>query len=79
MDLSCSISSQFFLVGISVTSTSLMLYHIFPLGASMMLAALATEAGLPDGVLNVVHGTNVSSTSLEPFFFLLHLYDSKNI
>ncbi|XP_044505885.1 methylmalonate-semialdehyde dehydrogenase [acylating], mitochondrial-like isoform X3 [Mangifera indica] len=27
-------------------------------GASMMLVALAMEAGLPDGVLNVVHGTN---------------------
>ncbi|KAA8531456.1 hypothetical protein F0562_006191 [Nyssa sinensis] len=27
-------------------------------GASMILTALATEAGLPDGVLNVVHGTN---------------------
>ncbi|KAJ0040530.1 hypothetical protein Pint_27726 [Pistacia integerrima] len=49
---------QIFLMGISVTSTSLTLYHAFPLGASMMLAALATEAGLPGGVLNVVHGTN---------------------
>jgi len=29
-------------------------------GASMMLAELAMEAGLPDGVLNIVHGTHVS-------------------
>ncbi|KAG6406743.1 hypothetical protein SASPL_134352 [Salvia splendens] len=28
------------------------------LGASMILAELAMEAGLPDGVLNIVHGTN---------------------
>lgn len=28
-------------------------------GASMMLAELAMEAGLPNGVLNIVHGTNV--------------------
>ncbi|XP_057787987.1 methylmalonate-semialdehyde dehydrogenase [acylating], mitochondrial isoform X1 [Salvia miltiorrhiza] len=27
-------------------------------GASMILAELAMEAGLPDGVLNIVHGTN---------------------
>lgn len=29
-------------------------------GASMILAELAMEAGLPDGVLNIVHGTHVS-------------------
>lgn len=34
-----------------------------PPGASMILAALAKEAGLPDGVLNIVHGTNVCFTS----------------
>ena len=28
-------------------------------GASMILAALAMEAGLPDGVLNIVHGPHV--------------------
>lgn len=27
-------------------------------GASIMLAELAMEAGLPDGILNIVHGTN---------------------
>lgn len=26
----------------------------------MMVAALAAEAGLPDGVLNIVHGSHVS-------------------
>ncbi|CAN0921211.1 Methylmalonate-semialdehyde dehydrogenase [acylating], mitochondrial [Linum grandiflorum] len=29
-----------------------------PLGASVMLAELAMEAGLPEGVLNIVHGTH---------------------
>lgn len=40
-----------------------MVYKIYALcssGASMILAALAMEAGLPHGVLNIVHGTNVS-------------------
>lgn len=36
-----------------------MLSHVIA-GASMMLAELAMEAGLPNGVLNIVHGTNVS-------------------
>lgn len=30
-------------------------------GASIMLAELAMEAGLPKGVLNIVHGTHVRS------------------
>ncbi|XP_020975258.1 methylmalonate-semialdehyde dehydrogenase [acylating], mitochondrial isoform X5 [Arachis ipaensis] len=34
-------------------------------GASMILVALAMEAGLPDGVLNVVHGTHVCYTMQE--------------
>lgn len=33
-------------------------------GACMILAELAMEAGLPNGVLNIVHGTNVS---IQPF------------
>lgn len=37
------------------------------LGASMMLAELAMEAGLPSGVLNIVHGTHVC------FFLLTHI------
>lgn len=34
----------------------------------MILAALAIEAGLPDGVLNIVHGTHVSFFSLNLFY-----------
>nr|XP_016468906.1 PREDICTED: methylmalonate-semialdehyde dehydrogenase [acylating], mitochondrial-like [Nicotiana tabacum] len=36
----------------------LFLFHRLVSGASMMLAELAMEAGLPDGVLNIVHGTH---------------------
>ncbi|KAG6762526.1 hypothetical protein POTOM_033034 [Populus tomentosa] len=32
--------------------------QMIPGGASVMLAELAMEAGLPNGVLNIVHGTN---------------------
>lgn len=39
----------------------------FVSGAAMILAALAIEAGLPDGVLNIVHGTHVSFSSLKLF------------
>ena len=35
-----------------------LLFGVSP-GASIILAELAMEAGLPDGVLNIVHGTNV--------------------
>ena len=35
-----------------------MCVYTFP-GAAVMLAELAVEAGLPNGVLNIVHGNNV--------------------
>lgn len=39
----------------------------------MILAELAMEAGLPDGVLNIIHGTNVCLHILIFFsIFLLH-------
>lgn len=42
-------------------------------GASMILAALAMEAGLPDGVLNVVHGTHVWFTTQESHLLVFTL------
>lgn len=43
----------------------LFLVCCFLTGASIMLAELAMEAGMPDGVLNIVHGTNVCSDLLK--------------
>jgi hypothetical protein len=58
---------QFFIPCYLVTDTMLFILPIvdmasiiFVSGAAMILAALAIEAGLPIGVLNIVHGTHVS-------------------
>jgi hypothetical protein len=48
----------------------------FVSGAAMILAALAIEAGLPDGVLNIVHGTQVSFSSLELFYLIIFLLEN---
>lgn len=45
-------------------------------GASVMLAELAMDAGLPNGVLNIVHGSNVSFTlkiDCGDFLFILRI------
>jgi acyl-CoA reductase-like NAD-dependent aldehyde dehydrogenase len=47
----------------------LMWLILFLSGAAMILAALAIEAGLPDGVLNIVHGTHVSFSSFKTLLF----------
>lgn len=49
----------------------------------MILAELAMEAGLPNGVLNMVHGTNVSSDNFVDLQFFSsgcpYLYLSRKV
>lgn len=46
-------------------------------GASVMLAELAIEAGIPNGVLNIVHGTNVR-VKFDIFFYCRSIIVSCN-
>ncbi|KAF8411341.1 hypothetical protein HHK36_003888 [Tetracentron sinense] len=50
-------------------------------GASMILAELAMEAGLPNGVLNIVHGTNEAAhgNNVEHFDIVNHICDDEDI
>ncbi|XP_027179288.1 methylmalonate-semialdehyde dehydrogenase [acylating], mitochondrial-like [Coffea eugenioides] len=50
------ISLWMFPIAVTCGNTFILKPSVKNPGASMMLAALAAEAGLPDGVLNVVHG-----------------------
>lgn len=43
----------------------------------MHLAELAMEAGLPNGVLNVIHGTNVSFQFIFVILLLISLFPSQ--
>ncbi|CAL5329539.1 unnamed protein product [Camellia sinensis] len=47
-------------------------------GASIILAELAMEAGLPNGVLSIVHGTNVHKRRSNPFEVFLFLVEVGN-
>lgn len=47
-------------------------FLLFCTGASMILAELAMEAGIPDGVLNIVHGTNVCTEMLKFYISVFH-------
>lgn len=51
------ISLWMFPIAVTCGNTFILKPSVKNPGASMMLAALAAEAGLPDGVLNVVHGS----------------------
>jgi malonate-semialdehyde dehydrogenase (acetylating)/methylmalonate-semialdehyde dehydrogenase len=47
-------------------------YLVFYSGAAVMLAELAVEAGLPNGVLNIVHGTNVRLATIVYHSLFIH-------
>ncbi len=53
--ISCSIG-QMFPVALVCGNTMVMKPSEMDPGACMMLAEMAQEAGVPDGVLNVIHG-----------------------
>lgn len=48
-----------------VLTVKLRFYLFYFSGACVILAELAMEAGLPNGVLNMIHGTNVSSSIVD--------------
>ncbi|KAL3527502.1 hypothetical protein ACH5RR_012158 [Cinchona calisaya] len=57
LNLPAMISLWMFPIAVTCGNTFVLKPSVKNPGASMILAALAAEAGLPDGVLNVVHGT----------------------
>lgn len=56
-NLPAMISLWMFPIAVTCGNTFVLKPSVKNPGVSMILAALAAEAGLPDGVLNVVHGT----------------------
>ncbi|KAL3527569.1 hypothetical protein ACH5RR_012225 [Cinchona calisaya] len=57
LNLPAMISLWMFPIAVTCGNTFVLKPSVKNPGASMILAELAAEAGLPDGVLNVVHGT----------------------
>ncbi|KAI5669729.1 hypothetical protein M9H77_19582 [Catharanthus roseus] len=58
LNLPAMISLWMFPIAVTCGNTFVLKPSVKNPGASMILAALAAEAGLPDGVLNIVHGTH---------------------